>query len=146
MKQGWGIVAFTSDTGSQVPAVQSIVSLTGSLVVKMLTVLVSTISNAQVFLLKKIEKQMQKLHIFFSNDNSVYAIFNDQSFNDTLPNDIVSFEQMGPDVSSTTDGPNKDKTSDINPPMKIWMGTIIEWDPIYRKRRIIAINHDWVEN
>ena len=24
------------------------------------------------------------------------AIFNDQSFNDTLTNDIVSFEQLGP--------------------------------------------------
>ena len=36
-------------------------------------------------------------HIFFSAKNiSIYAIFNDQSFNDTLTNDIVSFEQMGP--------------------------------------------------
>ena len=32
---------------------------------------------------------------FFSK-NSVYAIFNDQSFNDTLTNDVVSFEQLGP--------------------------------------------------
>ena len=37
------------------PVVQSIVSLTSSLVVKMLTVLVSTISNSQLFLLKKCE-------------------------------------------------------------------------------------------
>ena len=37
----------------QGPVVQSIVSLTSSLVVKMLTVLVSTISNSQLFLLKK---------------------------------------------------------------------------------------------
>ena len=29
---------------------------------------------------------------------SIYAIFNDQSFNDTLTNDIVSFEQLGPGV------------------------------------------------
>ena len=36
----------------QGPVVQSIVSLTNLLVVKMLTVLVSTISNSQVFLLK----------------------------------------------------------------------------------------------
>ena len=36
--------------------------------------------------------QMQKLLIFFSKNNSVYAVFNDQSFNDTLTNDIVSFE------------------------------------------------------
>ena len=35
------------------PVVQSIVSLTGVLVVKMLTVLLSKISNSQVFLLKK---------------------------------------------------------------------------------------------
>ena len=35
--------------------VQSIVSLTSLLVVKMLTVLVSTVSNSQVFLLKKCE-------------------------------------------------------------------------------------------
>ena len=39
----------------QGPVVQGIVSLTNSLVVKMLTVLVSTISNSQVFLLKKCE-------------------------------------------------------------------------------------------
>ena len=35
-------------------------------------------------------------HIFFSKNISIYAIFNDQSFNDTLTNDIVSFEQLGP--------------------------------------------------
>ena len=34
---------------------------------------------------------------FFSKNISIYAIFNDQSFNDTLTNDIVSFEQLGPD-------------------------------------------------
>ena len=32
----------------------------------------------------------------FCKNISVYAIFNDQSFNDTLTNDIVSFEQWGP--------------------------------------------------
>ena len=40
---------------NQGPVVQSIVSLTNSLVVKMLTVLVNTISNLQVFLLRKCE-------------------------------------------------------------------------------------------
>ena len=35
-------------------------------------------------------------HIFFSKNISVYAICNDQNFNDTLTNDIVSFEQLGP--------------------------------------------------
>ena len=35
-------------------------------------------------------------HIFFSKNISIYAIFNDQNFNDTLTKDIVSFEQLGP--------------------------------------------------
>ena len=60
----------------------------------MLTVLVRRISNSQVFLLKKCEKLLH----FFSKNNSLYAVFNDQSFNDTLTNDIVCFEQMGPGV------------------------------------------------
>ena len=76
------------------PVVQSVVSLTDSLVVKMLTALVSTISNSQVFLLKK---KIQKLLTFFSRNIGIYAIFNDQGFNDSLTNDIVSFEQLGPD-------------------------------------------------
>ena len=42
---------------------------------------------------------MQKLLTFFSNNISVYAILNDQSFYDTLTNDIVSFEQLGPGFS-----------------------------------------------
>ena len=33
---------------------------------------------------------------FFSKNISVYAIFDDQHFNDTLTVDIVSFEQLGP--------------------------------------------------
>ena len=40
---------------NQGPVVQSIIGLMSSLVVKMLSVLVSTISNLQVFLLKKCE-------------------------------------------------------------------------------------------
>ena len=40
---------------------------------------------------------MQKLLTFFSKNISVYATFNDQNFNDTLTNDIASFEQMGPE-------------------------------------------------
>ena len=35
-------------------------------------------------------------HIFFSKNISIYAIFNDQSFNDMLTNNIVSFKQLGP--------------------------------------------------
>ena len=40
---------------------------------------------------------MQKLLTFFSKNISVYAIFIDQSFNGTLTNDTISFEQLGPD-------------------------------------------------
>ena len=52
-------------------------------------------------------------HIFFSKNISIYAIFNDQSFNDTLTNDIVSFEQLGSDPCYPTrchnarEGPQK---------------------------------------
>ena len=60
-----------------------LISLTSLLVVKMLTVVVSTISNSQVFLLQKCESH------FFSKYISVYATFNDQSFNDMLTNDIL---------------------------------------------------------
>ena len=34
---------------------------------------------------------------FFSKNISIYAIFNDQSFNNMLTNNTVSFEQLGPD-------------------------------------------------
>ena len=59
--------------------------------VKMLTALVSTKSNSQEFLLKNVSNSH-----FFSKNISIYAIFNDQSFNDTLTNDIVSLEQLDP--------------------------------------------------
>ena len=35
-------------------------------------------------------------HIFSAKNISVYAIFNNQNFIDTLTNNIVSFEQLGP--------------------------------------------------
>ena len=80
------------------PVFRSIVSLTGSLVVKKLTALVSTVSNSVILSEKNVSsfcKCKSYSHIF-SKNISVYAIFNDQSFNDTLTNDIVSFEQLGP--------------------------------------------------
>ena len=78
--------------GDQGPVVQSIVSLTSMLVVKMLNVLVSNtcISNSQVFLLKKYKSYSH----FFSKNISGHAILNDQSFNDMLTKAIVSFEQL----------------------------------------------------
>ena len=64
----------------------------------MLSALVSTVSNSQLFLLKKNVSSICKCKSyshFFSKNISVYAIFNDQSFKDTSTNDIVSFEQVG---------------------------------------------------
>ena len=82
-------------------AVQSVVSLTSSLVVKMLTVLVSTISNTQIFLLKNVSSFLNtKLLTFFQENISIYAIFGGQRFND-ITNDIVSFEQLGPEYDAT---------------------------------------------
>ena len=40
---------------------------------------------------------MQKLLTFFQQNISVHAIFNDRSFNAMLTNDVVSFEQLGPE-------------------------------------------------
>ena len=65
--------------------------------VKMLTVLISKISNSQVFLLKNVSSFCKSYSHFFSKNISKYAVLNDQSFNDTLTNNIVSFEQLGPD-------------------------------------------------
>ena len=86
----------------QGPVVQSIVSQTSSLVLKMLTVLVSSLSNSQVYLLKKnVSSFCSKKHVSsfsrFFFQQKVLAIFNDQSFNETLTNGIVSFEQLGPE-------------------------------------------------
>ena len=69
---------------NQGPVVQCIVSLTSSLVIKMLTVLVSTIAT----------------HIFSAKVLAYlpYLMIKDDSFNDSLTNDIVSFEQLGPVV------------------------------------------------
>ena len=47
----------------------------------MLTIIISIISNSKVSLLT--------LLTFFSINISIYAIFNDQSFIDTLTNDII---------------------------------------------------------
>ena len=68
--------------------------------VKMLTVLISTISNSQMLLLKTNVSSFcfcKSYSHFFSKNINKYAIFNDQSFNDTRTNDIVSFEQLSPD-------------------------------------------------
>ena len=52
---GWVTISRLISFADQGPVVQSIVSLMSSLVIKMLSVLVSTISNSQLFLLEKCE-------------------------------------------------------------------------------------------
>ena len=67
----------------------------------MLTVPVSTISSPQVFIADKNVSSFYKFKrysLFFCKNISIYALFNYQSFNDTLTNDIISFEQLGPGV------------------------------------------------
>ena len=64
----------------------------------MLTVLVSKISHSHIFLLKNVNSFCKSYCHFFSKNFKAYAIFHDQSFNDTLTNDVVSFEQLGPDI------------------------------------------------
>ena len=66
----------------------------------MLTVLVSKIFYfTGIFAEKNVSSfcKCKSYSHFFSKNISLYAIFNDQSFNDTLTNHIVSFEQLGPD-------------------------------------------------
>ena len=77
------------------PVVQSIVGLTSSLVVKILAVLVSTISNSHVFLLKK--KLVAFANHIFSAKTLAYILYLMvyQSFNDTWTNDIPWFAQVG---------------------------------------------------
>ena len=83
------------------PVVQSVVSLTNSLVFRMLTVLVSATLISQVLFAEKNVSSFCKCKSYshlFNKNFGLYAIFNDQSFNDTLTNEIVSFEQLVPDI------------------------------------------------
>ena len=63
--------------------------------VKILTALVSTTSNSQVFCCFFLKCEYSH---FFSKNISINAILNNQSFNHMLTNDIVSFEQLVPDI------------------------------------------------
>ena len=69
--------------------VQSVVSLTSSLRVISLTVLADSIYNILIFFAEKIVSSKTFQHICVSLDIN---------FNESLTNDIVSFEQLGPGV------------------------------------------------
>ena len=83
----------------QGPVVQSVVSLTSSLKVISLTVLAGSIHNILICFAVKmwVAFALQKLLTFFSKKYQNICISLDINFNESLTNDIVSFEQLGPD-------------------------------------------------
>ena len=87
----------------QGPVVQSFVSLTSSLRVISLTVLADSIYNILIFFAEKCEQllhcfALQKLLTFFQQNFQHICASLDMNFNESLANNIISFEQLGPDV------------------------------------------------
>ena len=80
------------------PVVQSIVSLTISLRVISLTVLADSIYNILIFFAEKNVSSFCKSYShFFSKKFQHICVSLNVNFNDSLTNDNVSFEQLGPD-------------------------------------------------
>ena len=88
----------------QGPVVQSVVSLTSSLRVISLTVLADSIYNILIFFAEKMwvafamQCKCKSYSHFFSKKFQHICVSFDVNFNESLTNDIVSFEQLGPDV------------------------------------------------
>ena len=80
------------------PVVQSVVSLTSSLRVISLTVLADSIHDILIFFAEKmwVAFALQKLLTFFSKKFQHICVILDINFNESLTNDVVSFEQLGP--------------------------------------------------
>ena len=80
------------------PVVQSVVSLTSSLRVISLTVLADSIYNILIFFAEKIwvAFALQKLLTFFGTKFQHICVSLNVNFNESLTNDVVSFEQLGP--------------------------------------------------
>ena len=79
------------------PVVQSVVSLTSSLRVISLTVLADSIYSIPIFFAEKhVSATAKATHIFFSKKYQHICVSLDVNFNESLTNDVVSFEQMGP--------------------------------------------------
>ena len=77
------------------PVVQSVVSLTSSLRVISLTVSADSMYNILIFFAEK--KCEWLLLTFFSKKFQHTCVSLDVNFNESLTNDVVSFEQLGPD-------------------------------------------------
>ena len=85
----------------QGPAVQSVISLTSSLRVISLTVLADSIYNILIFFAEKNVSSFctaKATHIFFSKKFQHICISLDVNFNESLTNNVVSFEQLGPEL------------------------------------------------
>ena len=83
----------------QGPVVQSVVSLTSSLRIISLTVLTDSIYNILIFFAEKmwVAFALQKLLTFFQQKKLRHICVSlDLNFNESLTNDVVSFEQLGP--------------------------------------------------
>ena len=84
--------------GNQGPVVQSVVSLTSSLRIIALTVLADSLYNIPVFFAEKMWVACKSYSHFFSKKFQHICVSLDVNFNESLTNDIVSFEQLGPDL------------------------------------------------
>ena len=76
------------------PVVQSVVSLTSSLRVISLTVLADSIYNILIFFAEKMH--CKSYSHFFSKKFQHICVLLDVNFNESLTNEVVSFEQLGP--------------------------------------------------
>ena len=96
-KQGNNFI-LSAETFILAPVVQSVVSLTSSLRVISSTVLADTLHNIPIFFAEKmwVAFAQQSYSHFFSKKFQHICISLDVNFNESLTNDIVSFEQLGP--------------------------------------------------
>ena len=79
----------------QGPVVQSVISLTSSLRVISFTVLADSIYNILIFFAEKM--WVLSYSHFISKNFQHICVSLDVNFNESLTNNIVSFEQLGPD-------------------------------------------------
>ena len=83
----------------QGPVVQSVVSLTSSLRVISLIVLADSIHNILIYFAEKMwVLLLQKLLTFSQQTFQHICVSLDVNFNESLTNDVVSFEQLGPEL------------------------------------------------
>ena len=88
----------------QGPVIQSVISLTSLLRVISLTVLADSIYNILIFFAEKMCVAFALHSICFSIQFQHICISLYVNFNESLTNDIVSFEQLGPDLQTTVPG------------------------------------------